>query len=65
MRTTTTQTPTNKLNVKQNRHENSDHKQAVTRVLRSKNYKYFQRKTPLGCADKPIKLKGGFGGFTA
>ena len=43
----------------------SDHKQTVTRVLRSKNYKYFQRKTPLGCADKPIKLKGGFGGFTA
>ena len=25
----------------------------------------FQRKIPLGCANKPIKLKGGFGGFTA
>ena len=25
----------------------------------------FQRKIPLGCANEPIKLKGGFGGFTA
>ena len=25
----------------------------------------FQIKIPLGCANEPIKLKGGFGGFTA
>ena len=32
---------------------------------RSKTLSNFHRKTPLGCAYKPIKLKGGFGGFTA
>ena len=25
----------------------------------------FHRKIPRGCDDEPIKLKGGFGGFTA
>ena len=60
---TATTTATENKTVTITKRNNSDHKQAVTRVLRSKNYKYFQRKTPLGCADKPIKLKGGFGGF--